>query len=348
MTSSQLVRSSREVDVSVVVPVYNSEDTLDSLIVRVETVFSAVGRTFEVVFVDDGSRDRSWPALERIQASRVETVTAVQLMRNFGQHNALMCGFRHCRGAFVITMDDDLQNPPEEIPKLLNAIDAQRLDLVYGVESEKNHENWRNLGSAVTRYFYRSVFKSQVSPTSFRAMRRELVDSVLTYDLNYTYVDGLLAWNTQRVGAVDVSHHARTSGRSGYSLRKLLLLAFNLFTNFSLLPLQFVSLCGFMAALAGFAVGAFYVAQYFLANIAVPGFASTIVAVLVLGGIQLLALGIMGEYLGRLHLNVNRKPQYTVRSMLDGGRRDHIQERSDVRVTFRPQAPSRTIGTPGD
>ena len=160
MTSSQIATSLREVDVSVVVPVYNSEDTLDSLIVRLEAVFSAIGRTFEVVFVDDGSRDGSWPVLERIKAARAETVTAVQLMRNFGQHNALMCGFRHCRGAFVITMDDDLQNPPEEIPKLLNAIDAQKLDLVYGVEAEKNHENWRNLGSAVTRYFYRSVFKS--------------------------------------------------------------------------------------------------------------------------------------------------------------------------------------------
>lgn len=314
MTPSPLAVRSCEVDVSVVVPVYNSDDTLDSLIMRLEAVFSETGRSFEVVFVDDGSMDGSWPTLERMQASRAERVTAVQLMRNFGQHNALMCGFRHCRGAYVITMDDDLQNPPEEIPRLLHAIEAGNLDLVYGVEANKQHEDWRNLGSAVTRYFYRTVFKSQVSPTSFRVIRRSLVDSVLTYDLNYTYVDGLLAWNTQRVGTVEVAHHARESGRSGYSLSKLLLLAFNLFTNFSLLPLQFVSLCGFLAALAGFAVGGFYVAQYFLANIAVPGFGSIIVAVLVLGGMQLLALGIMGEYLGRLHINVNRKPQYTVRT----------------------------------
>jgi undecaprenyl-phosphate 4-deoxy-4-formamido-L-arabinose transferase len=336
------------VDVSVVVPVYNSEDTLEQLIERLSAVFAGMNRSFEVVFVEDGSRDRSWEVLERIQAAHGDVVTAVQLMRNFGQHNALMCGFRHCRGAYVITMDDDLQNPPEEVPRLLRAIEDKGLDLVYGVEADKHHESWRNLGSAVTRYFYRTVFKSHVSPTSFRVIRRALVDSVLTYDLNYTYVDGLLAWNTQRVGTVEVEHHARESGRSGYSLSKLLLLAFNLFTNFSLLPLQFVSLCGFLAALAGFAVGGFYVAQYFLANIAVPGFASIIVAVLVLGGMQLLALGIMGEYLGRLHINVNRKPQYTVRTALLGGKALPMSRLEDAQVVPISKAPDRVLEMRGE
>jgi undecaprenyl-phosphate 4-deoxy-4-formamido-L-arabinose transferase len=161
--------------------------------------------------------------------------------------------------------------------------------------------------------FFRIVFRTRVTVSSFRIIRRELLDAILSYDLNFTYIDGLLAWNTQRVGQIAVDHHPRSHGRSGYSLSKLVVLAMNLFTNFSLLPLQLVSLAGFGAALGGFGAGAYYLAKYLFAQIAVPGYASTIIAILALGGLQLLGLGILGEYLGRVHLNMNRKPQYTVR-----------------------------------
>jgi undecaprenyl-phosphate 4-deoxy-4-formamido-L-arabinose transferase len=237
-------------------------------------------------------------------------------MRNYGQHNALMCGFRHTCGEYIITMDDDLQNPPEEIPKLVAAIKNSKLDLVYGYYGSKSHDMWRNMGSALITFFYRSVFRSSVIPSAFRVINRSLLEGIFSYDLNFTYIDGLLAWNTQRVGEVSVEHHPRTAGRSGYSISKLLLLAFNLFTNFSLVPLQLVSAYGFLVAITGFLVGVYYLCQYMFSNIAVPGYASTIIAILVLGGTQLLALGIMGEYLGRLHLNVNHKPQYTERCVL--------------------------------
>jgi undecaprenyl-phosphate 4-deoxy-4-formamido-L-arabinose transferase len=242
-------------------------------------------------------------------------VVAIQLMRNYGQHNALMCGLKQARGRVVVTMDDDLQNPPEEIPKLLTCLEQGGFDLVYGTTAERRHAGWRNLGAAVVWSFYRRVFNSAVTPTTFRAMRRQLAQGVQFYDLNFTYLDGLLAWCTTRIGAVEVEHHQRAVGRSSYSLRKLLALALNLYTNFSLLPLQLVSALGFLTAVSGFGLGLYYVAQHFATNIAVPGFASTIVAVLVLGGVQLLALGVIGEYLGRLHLNVNRKPQYVVRQI---------------------------------
>jgi undecaprenyl-phosphate 4-deoxy-4-formamido-L-arabinose transferase len=146
-------------------------------------------------------------------------------------------------------------------------------------------------------------------------MHHQLAKSVMFYDLNFTYVDGLLAWCTSRIGSVEVEHHARAEGRSGYSLGKLLSLALNLYTNFSLIPLQVVSGLGFITAASGFFVGIYYLAQYLTASIEVPGFASTIIAILVLGGAQLLALGVIGEYLGRLHLNVNRKPQYVIRHL---------------------------------
>jgi undecaprenyl-phosphate 4-deoxy-4-formamido-L-arabinose transferase len=178
------------------------------------------------------------------------------------------------------------------------------------------------MGSALVISFFKIVFQCSIAGTSFRIIRRELVESTFSYSLNFTYVDGLLAWNTQRVGHVLVEHHSRSRGRSGYSLGKLLVLALNLFTNFSLLPLQLVSVCGFLVATGGFSVGFYYLMQYMLSNIAVPGYASTIITVLVLGGIQLLSLGIMGEYLGRLHLNVNCKPQYVERCVLKGKNHD--------------------------
>jgi len=232
-----------------------------------------------------------------------------------------MCGLRHARGHLIVTMDDDLQNPPEEIPKLIESIEEGQFDLVYGKYEGKEHKPWRNLGSAVVNRFYRFVFRLNVTVTSFRVIRRELAESILSYDLNYTFLDGLFAWNTQRVGTTLVDHHPRKEGRSGYSLAKLTTLAMNLLTNFSLIPLQVVSLIGFLAAFIGFLMGVYYFTLSLVGAIAVPGYASVIVAVFVLGGLQLLALGVIGEYLGRMHLNINRKPQYTVRHICAGADR---------------------------
>ena len=228
-----------------VIPVYRSAGTLRELVRRLRAVLDAGQRSYEIVFVDDSSPDDSWKVLVDLQRENADRVVLVQLMRNFGQHNALMCGFRHSRGRFMVTMDDDLQNPPEEIPRLLSAIETSGNDLVYGVPDLKKHHALRNAGSALVTAFYRCIFRTTVQPTSFRVMRRELVDAILPYALNYTYIDGLLAWNTQRVGELAVEHNPRAVGRSGYTLGKLLLLAFNLFANFSLLPLQVVSAPGF-------------------------------------------------------------------------------------------------------
>ena len=302
-------------DVSVVIPVYNSAATLNELLERLTCVLGSVTQRYEVILVDDGSRDESWSVMQSLQSIYAEHLVTVQLMRNYGQHNTLMCGLGLAKGDFVFTMDDDLQNPPEELPKMLDCIKESELDLVYGCPDTRNHAAWRNLGSRVVWQFYRTVFRNPVTPTPFRVMRQQLVHSVLFYDLNFTYLDGLLAWCTNRIGAVTVEHHTRTQGRSGYSLGKLLGLALNLYTNFSLIPLQVVSSLGFITAASGLLVGFYYLMQYLLTNIVIPGFASTIIAILVLGGVQLLALGVMGEYLGRLHLNVNRKPQYVVRRM---------------------------------
>jgi undecaprenyl-phosphate 4-deoxy-4-formamido-L-arabinose transferase len=215
-------------------------------------------------------------------------------------------------------MDDDLQNPPEEIPKLIDAIRTEEFDVVYGTIGQKAHGAFRNLGSRVVNAFYRRVFDTQVSVTSFRIVRRELIEKLTSYLPNFIFIDGLLAWNTDRIGQVEVEHHAREQGRSGYSLRKLVVLAINLSTNFSLLPLQITSALGLLVAVLGILVAGYYLVLAFVAKITVPGYASIIVAVLFLGGVQLVALGIIGEYLGRLHMNVGRKPQYSIRCIVRG------------------------------
>jgi undecaprenyl-phosphate 4-deoxy-4-formamido-L-arabinose transferase len=306
----------RAVEISVVIPVYNSAEILPALFRRLQSVLAGLGQTFEIVFVDDGSQDDSWTILDRLHKEHPSEVVAIQLMRNFGQHNALMCGFRQARGNLIVTMDDDLQHPPEEIPRLLTVLESSGLDLVYGAYDSKQHASAKNLASRIVNVFYRFVFQTPVTVTSFRAVRRELLDTILSYSLNFTFVDGLLAWNTRRMGEVTVTHSPRAAGRSGYRFGKLLTLALNLFTNFSLVPLQAVSLCGVFAAIFGFMLGFYYLLQYTFSGITVPGYASTMVSILVLGGLQLLGLGIMGEYVGRLHLNMNRKPQYSTRRIL--------------------------------
>ena len=303
-------------ELSVVIPVYRSRETICPLVERLLAVLRTLDVTHEIILVNDGSPDDTWSVVQQLQQQHSEQVIAINLMRNFGQHNALMCGFRQARGEYIVTMDDDLQNPPEEIPKLWQHIRQTKMDLVYGQYDGKEHASWRNLGSLIVNAFYRLVFDTSRTVTAFRIIRRPLVQSILSYDLNFTYIDGLLAWNTQRVGEVLVKHQPRATGRSGYSLGKLLSLSLNLFTNFSLLPLQLVSAIGFLVACGGILGALFYLVRYLAADITVPGFASLIIAILVLGGLQLLSLGMIGEYLGRLHLNVNRKPQYTVREIL--------------------------------
>jgi undecaprenyl-phosphate 4-deoxy-4-formamido-L-arabinose transferase len=303
-------------DLSIVVPVYQSAQMISGLVERIQKVIGELKCSAEVILVEDGSSDHSWKIVTELQRRFPRVVRPIQLMRNFGQHNALMCGLHHIRGRVVVTIDDDGQNPPEEIPKMLQRLEDGNFDVVYGVPREKRHAWGRNLGSNLVNMFFQIVFQTNVTVTSFRAVRRNVVDAIRSYDLNFTYIDGLLAWNTRRIGSVTVYHQPRSTGRSGYTLARLITLALNLFTNFSLVPLQIATVIGFIAALGGLGTGAFYLVQAMVNQIAVPGYASIIVAVLTLGGLHLLALGIIGEYIGRLHLNVNRKPQYTIRQVL--------------------------------
>lgn len=302
---------------SAVIPVYRGGATVAEVVHGIVRCFRDAGVDGEIILVDDSSPDQAWEALGELHKQYPTVVVPIQLMRNFGQHNAIMCGLRSTRGDVIITMDDDGQHPPEEIPRLLEALETTGADVVYGVPRNRNHAWWRNLGSWLVVKFFQAALRTKVVPSAFRAMRREVVEAICRYPYHFTHIDGLIVWNTTRIAQIEVEHRPRSAGRSGYSLGKLLTLALNVFTNFSLLPLQMASLVGVLAAAGGLVFGMAYLALYLLGRIVVPGYASTIVAVLVLGGLQLLALGIIGEYVGRVHLNLNQRPQYTIRTVLN-------------------------------
>ena len=195
---------SLSIDLSIVVPVYQSALTLRELVRRLLAVGQELNRTTEIILVDDGSPDSSWEVLCSLKQELGDALVCVQLMRNYGQHNALMCGFRHARGRVIVTIDDDLQNPPEETSKLIRRLDEGEVDVVYGIPGERQDPAWRRIGSNVIQVFVQKAIGLPGPMSAFRAIRRPVVDAILRYDLNYTCVDGLIAWNTSRIQYVTV------------------------------------------------------------------------------------------------------------------------------------------------
>ena len=299
--------------ISIVVPVYNSELTLAALIERLDPVLRKVASAFEVILVNDGSRDGSWlVASELAQSHRF--VRALNLMRNYGQHNALLAGIRSARNEIIITIDDDLQNPPEEIPRLLAQI-AEGCDVVYGVPEHERHGILRDLASQVTKLTLQSAMGAETARkiSAFRAFRTDLRDAFQDYRGSFVSIDVLLTWGTTRFTAIVVRHEPRHAGVSNYTLRKLIVHALNLMTGFSTMPLQIASLIGFAFTLVGLGVFAYVVALYFIFGRSVPGFAFLASIIAVFSGAQLFALGIIGEYLARVHFRMMDKPSYAVR-----------------------------------
>jgi undecaprenyl-phosphate 4-deoxy-4-formamido-L-arabinose transferase len=299
--------------VSVVVPVYNSERTLDDLLANLARVLPGAARSFEVVLVNDGSRDRSGRVLEEL-AARYGWVRAIHLSRNFGQHNATLCGVRAARFDVVVTMDDDLQHPAENIPLLLAKLD-QGYDVVYGTPERDEHGFWRRLASAITKIALQSAMGVETARgvSALRAFRTSIRNAFAEYRSPYVSIDVLLTWGTSRFGSLVVRQEPRTVGTSQYTLGRLLAHALNMMTGFSVLPLQLASLVGFFFTLFGFAVLLFVLGRYLISGASVPGFPFLASVVVIFSGAQLFALGIMGEYLARIHLRIMDRPAYVVR-----------------------------------
>jgi glycosyltransferase involved in cell wall biosynthesis len=305
--------------ISVVVPVYNSALTLRLLVHRLREVLGDLGAEYEIILVNDGSRDTSWQVIRDLAAEYAE-VRGLDLMRNYGQHNALLAGIRAAKHEVVTTLDDDLQNPPEEVPQLLAKL-AEGYDVVYGTPREEQHGLWRDLASWLTKLALQGAMGAETARkvSAFRVFRTQLREAFACYQGPFVSVDVLLTWGTTRFGALPVRQEPRQVGTSNYTLRKLIAHALNMMTGFSTLPLQLASFTGFAATLFGIILLAYVLGRFILEGGSVPGFPFLASALAIFSGAQLFALGIIGEYLARMHFRLMDKPSYTTRHDLAGG-----------------------------
>lgn len=300
--------------VSVVIPAYNSEQSLRPLVERLQPVLRQVAGESEIILVNDGSRDGTWEQI-RTLAEQHERIVGINLMRNYGQHNALLCGIRAARYDVVVTLDDDLQHPPEEIPKLLDRLE-RGCDVVYGRPEIEPHGIWRNLSSRITKWALQSAMGAETARQTgaFRALRTQLRDAFADYRSSFVSIDVLLTWSTKRFAAVKVRHDPRTLGTSNYTFGMLLTHALNMMTGFSTLPLQIASMMGFALTAFGLIVLVYVVGRYLLADGSVPGFPFLASIIAIFSGAQLFCLGIIGEYLARMHFRMMERPTYVLRS----------------------------------
>ena len=299
---------------SIVIPVYNGAKTVAELVGALAALSIKGGH--EIVLVNDGSRDNSLAVCRDLLRNCPVPLTVVDLARNFGEHNAVMAGLRAARGAWVVTMDDDLQNPPGEVVRLLEYAQSTGKAAVYTWYGTKEHAAWRNIGSRFTNNVADLLLDKPkgLYLSSFRCLSAFVVEHVTRYAGPFPYIDGLVLQVTQDLDRIEVKHLARTEGRSNYTLRRLIRLWLNMFVNFSVMPLRLSTLTGIAISLFG-AIAAMLVFIEAMFYNTPPGWGSIMAAVLLLSGVQLLILGIVGEYLGRLYLTVNGKPQSIVASI---------------------------------
>ncbi len=303
---------------SVVIPVYNSAGMLPTLVARLEPVLRGQCSEFELILINDGSRDDSWAVIERL-CEQHAWIRGIDMLRNYGQHNAILCGIRAARHEWIATMDDDLQHPPEELPKLLAEL-PKGLDVVYGPPEREQHGFLRDIASQITKYALQNAMGADTarSVSAFRVFRTELRGAFEEYRNPYVSIDVLLTWGTRKFGSVRVRHDARAEGVSNYTYRKLLVHALNMITGFSTFPLQLASWVGFLFALFGMVVLGYVLVSYFIRGSSVSGFTFLASVIAIFSGAQLFALGILGEYLARMHFRMMDRPAYAVRRKKGG------------------------------
>ena len=296
-------------------PAYNSELSLPELVRRLQPVLEAASTGYELILVDDASRDGTWRVIQELAQSH-PWLRGVHLMRNYGQHNAVLCGVRLARNELIVTLDDDLQHPPEEIPKLLEKLTPD-IDVVYGSPEQETHGLWRDLASQVTKIALQSAMGAPIARRAgpFRLFRTKVRDAFGGYDGPYVSIDVLLTWGTTRFAAVDVKHAQRTLGTSNYTFRKLVVHAINMITGFSTLPLQISSVIGFLFTVLGTLALFYVIIKFLIQGGSVPGFSFLASMIAIFSGATLFSLGIIGEYLARIHARTMQHPTYSVREM---------------------------------
>ena len=300
---------------SIVIPVYRGANTIGQVVAELSALQPEGG--LEIILVNDGSPDNSAEICQSLLPNATVPITYIEHARNYGEHNAVMTGLRRARGNYVITMDDDLQNPAEEVVNLYDHARKGGWDAVYTRYATKQHAAWRNLGSRFANAVAdRLLDKPQgLYLSSFRCMARLVVESVTRYTGPYPYVDGLIMQVTQRIDSVEVRHLPRIEGRSNYNLRRLIRLWLNLATSFSLAPLRLATFLGIGMSVLGTIGATATIAEALITRATPSGYASTMVVILLVSGVQSMILGVLGEYVGRTFLSANGKPQGTVRAI---------------------------------
>ncbi len=303
--------------VSIVIPVYNGARTVGPLVGRLLDVLH--DHDLQVVLVNDGSPDHSDEVCREIQAAHPQAVTYVRLAKNFGEHNAVMAGLRHARGDYVVIMDDDFQNPPEEVTRLIDHAVGGDYDVVYTYYARKHHHWFRNLGSRLNSLVasYMLDKPRDLYLSSFKCLSRFAVREIVKYEGPFPYIDGLALRATRHIGKIEVRHEPRREGRSNYTLRKLMHLWLSMFVNFSVMPLRVSTVMGLLLSAVGFLLGLAVLVEKLLVPGVPIGWSSVVIAMALFSGVQLVMLGLVGEYLGRLFLSTNQTPQFVIREVLD-------------------------------
>jgi len=301
--------------VSVVIPVYNAEDTIANL---VDQLIEKLGESYnlEIILVNDRSKDASEQVCIDLFHKHPSTVSFFSLAKNVGEHNAVMAGLNNVSGEYAVIMDDDFQNPIQEVQRLIDYATQTEFDVVYTYYEKKEHSLFRNLGSKFNDIVANWMLHKpkDLYLSSFKTIKKALIDEVVKYDLPFPYIDGLILRSTESIGKLKVEHAARQVGKSGYTLRKLVSLWLNMFINFSILPLRFATFLGFGFAGVGFILGVMAVIERLLNPHLPQGYTFLFVFIALISGVQLISVGILGEYIGRFFLSQSKMPQYTIKS----------------------------------
>ena len=304
--------------ISFVIPCYRSEKMIGKVIEEINTTMESMPQyTYEVVLINDCSPDNTFETIKALSV-QYPFIKGIDLARNFGQHAALMAGFRHVTGDVVVCLDDDGQTPADEVGKLLQKIE-EGYDVVYAKYMHKQHSAFRNLGSKVNEIMTRFMLgkPKELFISSYFAAKRFVIDDVVRYENSYPYVIGLVLRATKHITNVVVQHRDREEGNSGYTLKKLLGLWFNGFTAFSVKPLRMATIIGGVSACGGFAYGIYTVLKKLLVPNVPVGFSAMMSAIVFFGGMIMLMLGLIGEYIGRIYISLNSAPQYVIREKVN-------------------------------
>ena len=307
----------KQLDISIVVPVFNEVDLIEELLSRVKKVCGGLRRTYEIVIIDDGSTDGSYEKLKRIQAND-NSLRIVKFTRNFGQQAAVLAGFRISKGDIIVQLDSDLQNPPEEIPKLLSAM-SENIDLVTTTHRKRLDSALRVIGSRCLLKIGQMLFGDAVklNLSSFRALRRSVVKKIEFCKDRSRYMAVLMSWMGLPTAEIEVEHHERKKGNTKYSILNLVILSWDLVTGYSSFPLRTVTYMGMFGALLGFLMMAFLLFQRILNGILIEGFVVLLAVFAFFAGVQLLSIGFLGEYLGRVHHQIQERPDYIVEKVIE-------------------------------